>query len=139
MICLKTSITLKQVSDFEHESEIENFLSDQISKLMNLAKSKFDIDNFETSLFSRSQNEQLETPVLETIRVILLGKSAKQLAAHLTKIDGDILLTNDKNGGYTSNLDFIFLSGGQIIRKHLIERYIILEFKKKCRLLQGYF
>ncbi|MCL4124108.1 UNVERIFIED_CONTAM: hypothetical protein GTU68_014936, partial [Idotea baltica] len=88
--------------------------------------SAFDIENFSTLLLPAIENRPLDATAFKGIRNTLTESGSRILAAHLTKVDLDLLnggaSDKDYGLGVTMGLEMMTLPQGSQLRKDLIER-----------------
>lgn len=94
--------------------------------------SLFDVENFQSVLFSSFNNKPLESDTLQTIKSLLRASGPRILANHLTTIDLKLLFgEHSAQENITNPLDTVtglelcLLPHGMRMRSDLIERYFI--------------
>ncbi|XP_042215322.1 breast cancer anti-estrogen resistance protein 3 homolog isoform X2 [Homarus americanus] len=85
----------------------------------------FDLENFNTLLLNSIENKPLDATALKGVKNTLLESGSRVLAAHLTRVDLELLNgagENDLGLGVTSGIELITLPHGAQLRTDLIER-----------------
>lgn len=93
--------------------------------------SLFDVEKFQTVLFSSFNNKPLESDTLQTIKSLLRASGPRILANHLTTIDLKLLFGEHNAQENITNpletvtgLELCLLPHGLRMRSDLIERYL---------------
>ncbi|KAK4292045.1 hypothetical protein Pmani_035157 [Petrolisthes manimaculis] len=90
-----------------------------------VSSSAFDLENFNTLLLNSLENKPLDATALKGVKNALLECGSRVLAAHLTKVDLDLLngsTETDYGLGVTTGIELITLPHGGQLRADLIER-----------------
>ncbi|KAK8738689.1 hypothetical protein OTU49_004010 [Cherax quadricarinatus] len=90
-----------------------------------ISTSAFDLENFNTLLLNSIENKPLDATALKGVKNTLLESGSRVLAAHLTRVDLELLngtSETDLGLGVTSGIELVTLPHGAQLRTDLIER-----------------
>lgn len=107
----------------------EDSVVDEEPMLFNLPElisaTAFDLENFNTLLLNSIENKPLDGTALKGVKNTLLECGSRVLAAHLTRVDLELLNgtgETDFGLGVTSGIELVTLPHGAQLRSDLIER-----------------